>query len=136
MDVNNDGTDDYAVVGADLGAMTTGTFNGVTAVAVFTLATGDGSIEFLADAPTDSTTIVLPVLFDQLCVAGQPCLSASNPRFTYHAAALGLTDNTSDTIDATAMFNPFTPAISTGMFDIVPGGSATETVTINSAEWP
>ena len=137
VDVNNDGTDDYAVVGADLGAMTTGTFNGVTAVAVFTLATGDGSIEFLADAPTDSTTIVLPVLFAQLCAAGQPCLSASNPRFTYHAAALGLTDNTSDTIDTTAMFNPFTPAISTGMFDVVPpGGSATEAVTINSAEWP
>jgi subtilisin family serine protease len=136
VDVNNDGTDDYAVVGADLGAMTTGDFNGVMAVAVFTLATGDGTIEFLADAPTDSTTLVLLVNFDQLCADKQPCLSASNPRFTYHAQALGLTDNTSDTIDTTAKFNAFTPAISTGMFDVVPpGGTATETVTINQAEW-
>ena len=137
LDVNNDGTDDYDVVGADLGALTTGTFNGIMAVAVFTLATGGASIEFLADAPTDSTTLVLPVLFDQLCAAGQPCLNSSNPRFTYHAAAFGLTDNTSDTIDTTAKFNAFTPAISTGMFDVVsPDGSATETVTINGAEWP
>ena len=81
--------------------------------------------------------IVLPVLFDPAVRGWATLPEFVDPRFTYHAAALGLTDNTSDTIDTTAMFNPFTPAISTGMFDVVPpGGSATETVTINSAEWP
>ena len=33
------------------------------------------------------------------------------------------------------MFNPFTPAVSNGMFDVLPpGGSATEALTVNAAE--
>jgi minor extracellular serine protease Vpr len=136
VDVNGDGVDDYDVVAADLGALTTGTSNGTDAVAVFDLRTGSGSIQFLADAPTDSSTIVLPVSISQLCAAGSPCLSAANPRLRYHAVAYGLTDNTVDVVDGTASFNAFTPAISTGMFDVLnPGESATETVTVNSAEF-
>ncbi|HEY9483884.1 MAG TPA: S8 family serine peptidase [Micromonosporaceae bacterium] len=136
VDVNGDGVDDYDVVGADLGALTAGTSNGQMAVAVFDLRTSAGSIQFLADAPTDSSTIVLRVNISQLCVAGSPCLSASNPRFTYHAVAFGLTDNTMDTVDGTASFNAFSPAISTGMFDVVaPNASTTETVSVNKAEW-
>jgi subtilisin family serine protease len=136
VDVNGDGTDDYDVVGIDLGAITTGDFNGQMAVAVFDQRTGAGSIDFLADAPFDSSTLVLPVLFEQLCAAGSPCLSASNPRLVYHIQSFGLTDNTTDTIDGTAAFNAFTPAISNGMFDVVnPNESATETVTVNAAEF-
>ena len=119
VDVDNDGNPDYDVVAADLGALTTGTPSGIDAVAVFNLATGGGSIQYLADAPTDSNTITLPVDFEQLCDAGSPCLSAANPRFTYTVASFGLTDKTSDTIDATAQFNAFAPSISTGMFDTV-----------------
>ena len=55
VDVNGDGVDDYDVVGADLGALTAGTSSGQMAVAVFDLRTGAGSIQFLADAPTDSS---------------------------------------------------------------------------------
>ena len=83
-----------------------------------------------------ATAIALPVLVSQLCMTDSPCLSASNPRFTYHAQALGLTDNTKDTVDGTASFNAFTPAISTGMLDNVdPNGSASETVMVNKGEW-
>jgi hypothetical protein len=136
IDVNGDGVDDYDAVAADLGSLTTGTPNGEDAVAVFNLATGAGSIRFLADAPSDSSTIVLPVLISQLCAAGAPCLSSSNPRFTYHAVGFGLTDGTQDVVDGVASFNAFSPAISTGMFDVLdPGQSATETVTINSGEF-
>jgi minor extracellular serine protease Vpr len=136
VDVNGDGVDDYAVVAADRGALTTGTNNGQDAVAVFNLTAGGGSIQFLADAPTDSSTIVLPVNISQLCGANSPCLSSSNPRFTYHAVGYGLTDGTVDNVDGTASFNAFSPAISTGMFDVLdPGQSATETVSINSAEF-
>jgi hypothetical protein len=136
VDVNGDAVDDYDVVGADLGALQTGSSNGVMAVAVFDLNAGGGSIQFLADAPTDSSTIVLPVLISQLCHGTSPCLSAANPRFTYHAVAFGLTDNTVDTVDGVASFNAFSPAISTGMFDVVaPNGSATETVTVDKTEW-
>ncbi|GAA0959457.1 peptidase S8 [Virgisporangium aurantiacum] len=136
VDVNGDGVDDYVVVGVDLGLLTAGEANGEMAVAVFDLRTGDGTIEFLADAPTDSSTLVLPVLFEQLCAAGSPCLSAANPRLKYHAVSFGQTDNTTDTIEGVASFNAFTPAISTGMFDVVaPNASASETVTINAAEF-
>jgi hypothetical protein len=136
VDVDGNGSDDYDVVAADLGALTTGTNNGQMAVAVFNLATGAGSIQFLADAPTDSSTIVLPVNIAQLCGTTTPCLSAASPRLKYHVVAYGLTDNTVDVVDGVASFNAFGPAISTGMFDIVaPGGSATENVTLNAAEF-
>jgi subtilisin family serine protease len=136
VDVNGDGVDDYDVVAADLGALTTGSSNGTVAVAVFNLATGAGSIQFLADALTDSSTMVLPVNISQLCTSGAPCLSAANPRLKYHAVGYGLTDNTVDVVDGVASFNAFSPAISTGMFDVVaPGASATENVTLNAAEF-
>ena len=43
---------------------------------------------FLAEGPGPAPpTIVLPVDEAQLCNTGSPCLSAANPRFTYHAEA-------------------------------------------------
>src|SRR5262249_37411568 len=124
VDVNGDGTDDYDVVGADLGALTAGSDNGQDAVAVFNIHTGRGSIQFRADAPTDSNTIVLPVTSAQLCSAGAPCLSAANPRLSYHAIGFGRTDDTVDELPGTASFNAFTPAISNGMFDILNPGES------------
>jgi subtilisin family serine protease len=136
VDVNGDGVDDYDVVGADLGALTAGSSNGQMATAVFDLRTGAGSIQFLADAPTDSSTIVLPALVSQLCRAGSPCLSGANPRLRYHVVSFGLTNNTMDEVDGVATFNAFDPAISNGMFDVVaPGGSAAEAVSINETEF-
>jgi len=136
VDLNNDGIPDYDVVAADYGSLTTGTPTGADAVAVFNTVTGAGSIRYMADAPTDSNTMVLPLDFSQLCDAGSPCLSPSAPRFTYTVESFGLTDQTSDTIAATAQFNAFSPSISTGMFDTVaPNTSATETVAIDPVEW-
>jgi minor extracellular serine protease Vpr len=135
-DVNGDGTDDYVVVGADLGLLTTGEASGQLVSAVFDLRTNASSIEFFADAPTDSTTLVLPAQISQLCATGSPCLSPTSPRLKYHAQAVSTSDGSVDTVDGTAIFNAFTPAISTGMFDTVaPNATATETVTINRDEW-
>jgi minor extracellular serine protease Vpr len=136
LDLDGDGNPDYLVVGADLGALTAGVNNGTMATAVFNLSTGEGSIEFLADAPFNSSTLVLPVLFSQLCNAGSPCLSSSTPRFTYTAQAFNLAAGGTDIVNGTASFNAFTPAVSTGMFDVVPGGgTVNETVSVNSAEF-
>jgi hypothetical protein len=136
VDVNNDGVPDYDVVEADYGALTTGSFDGVAAVAVFDLNEGGGTINYLADAPTDSSTMVLPVDFAQLTdSSAATSLGGANQRFTYSVVATGLTDGTVDTSDTNAVFNPFTPAVSTGMFDVLPpGGSATENLTVNPAE--
>jgi minor extracellular serine protease Vpr len=137
VDVNGDGNADYDVVAADLGALTTGSFDGRDVTVVFNLRTGGGTIDFVTDAPTDSNTIVLPADLSLLTEAGHPATSLDgtvNKRITYWVTGFGLTDNTSDTT-STAVFNPFTPAVSTGMFDaLAPGGSATEALTTDPTE--
>ena len=135
VDVNGDDDPDYVVVAADFGLVTAGDNNGQVGVFVFDLKSGDGSIEFFADAPTDSTTMVLPVLFDQLCATDSPCLSESNPRITYSAVGLGR-DGTTDNPSEEATFNVFNPSVSTGMFDTVaPNTFVGETVTYDAAEF-
>ncbi len=82
--------------------------------------------------------MVLPVLVSQLCATGSPCLSASNPRLTYHAVSFGQMEDSQvvDTVDGTAAFNAFSPSLSTGMFDVVaPNASATESVSIDKTEF-
>ena len=136
VDVNGDGNPDYDIVAADYGALTSGNFDGVDGVAVVDLSTGVMSLNYLADAPTDSSTMVLPVDFAQL-TDGDPAtsLGGANQRFSYSVEAAGLTDGTLDTSDTTAVFNPFSPAVSNGMFDeLTPGAAATETLVVNAAE--
>jgi minor extracellular serine protease Vpr len=135
VDVNGDGKDDYAVVAIDNGYLTAGDPDGQVVVAVFDLATGDGSIEFLADAPTNSTTMALPVLFSQLCTTATACLSASNPRITYSVQAYGF-DGTTDPVSGSAEFNAFSPSLSTGMFATVkPNKSVKVPVTFDADEF-
>jgi hypothetical protein len=137
VDVNNDGEDDYAIVTADFGVLQGADATGETVVAVFPLHTAGGDVSFDATTPFNSSTLGVPVLLSQLCMEGEACLSADNPRFTYHAAATSLLDSAiHDDVDGTASFNPFTPAISTGQFAAVnPGGSSTQTVSISTSEW-
>src|SRR5437879_1341964 len=77
IDVDGDGIDDYIIVGADDGAVQTGSFNGVMRSFVFSRRSGGFSTVALAEAPTDSSTALLPVLSSQLCRTGQPCLCQS-----------------------------------------------------------
>ncbi len=135
VDLNGDDDPDYVVVEADYGLVTAGDNDGRPAVFVFNLATGDGSVDFLADAPTDSTTMVLPVLFDQLCDTGSPCLSESNPRFSYYAVGFA-SDGSVDEPQTEGEFNAFTPAVSTGMFNTVaPNKKVHQQVTLDQAEF-
>jgi hypothetical protein len=95
------------------------------------LATGDlFASGFLASAPTDSSTILLPVL------AGDIGLGKSNPSFTYTTESFSVESDGMDTVDGTASFNAFAPSITTGQFAIVaPNGSASFPVQINTGEW-
>ncbi len=137
IDVNGDEKDDFVVVGVDFGLVTAGAFNGRLGTFVFDLATGDVVLPFpplfaffLADAPTDSSTLLLPVLASQLG------LSAASPRFAYHAESFSLRGFPSDAMPGVAEFNAFTPAISNGQFVVVaPGATKTTAVTINPVEW-
>ena len=130
LDTNEDGTDDYAVVGADFGAITTGTFDGRLGSFVFDLKTGNGSIFFMASAPTDSGTVLLPFLTDQTD------LSAANPSFTYTATTFSVEGNEFDVVSGSAAYNAYTPAISDGQFvTVARGATASVQVSINKAEF-
>ena len=136
VDVNGDHAPDYDIEVGDFGAITGGDFDGVDAVAVFDINEGGATINYLADAPTDSSTMVVPVDFAQLTdSSAATSLGGANQRFTYSVIATGLTDGTQDTSDMSAVFNPFNPAVNTGMFDpLPPGGHAIEALTVNGAE--
>jgi minor extracellular serine protease Vpr len=130
LDTNEDGTNDYAVVGADFGAITTGRFDGRLGSFVFDLKTGNGSTFFLASAPTDSGTVLLPFLTDQTD------LSAANPSFTYTAATFSVEGNEFDMVSGSAAYNAYTPAISQGQFvRVARGATASVQVSINKAEF-
>jgi hypothetical protein len=136
VDVNNDGKIDYIVVGADQGAIQTGSFNGRMGTFVFSTKSGGASINFFAQAPTDSSTANLFVLSSQLCRTGEPCLNAANPRFTYDAVSFDVVNGGVDVVGGKAKYNAWSPAISTAGFQTVaPGATASEPIAVNPTEW-
>ncbi len=143
VDVDGDGFDDYIIVGADQGAVQAGSFNGVMGSFVFSRRSAGASINFLATAPTDSSTALLPVLSSQLCRTGEPCLCKSvcpagvphNPRLTYHVAGHDLVKGGSKAVARSAKYNPWSSSISQGDFvTVAPAATKTSTVSVDSAE--
>jgi minor extracellular serine protease Vpr len=138
VDVDSDGTDDYVVVGADQGAVTAGSDNGVLAAFAFSLRSGRASASaFGAFAPSDGSTALIPIRTSQLCMSSEPCLSKTgNPRLTYHIVTFDRLSPAFDVVPGVAAFNVWSPAISNGDFQAVPaGGSATSPVSIDPVEW-
>jgi len=137
VDVDGDGHDDYIVVGADQGAVTAGTDNGVLATFVFSTRSAGASLVFLASAPSNGSTALFPVRTSQLCRASEPCLSKTgNPRLTYHIVTFDRLSPAFDAVPEAAAFNVWSPAISNGDFQAVPaGGSAASPVSIDPLEW-
>jgi subtilisin family serine protease len=130
LDVNGDGVPDYDVEAADLGLLTSGTANGLMVVGVFDLVTGSGTLEFPATAPTDGTTVLLPL------VAADVGITGANPRFSYFAKTTNLATGIGDIIGAPAAFNAFNSSISTGAFvALAPGERANVPVAINRKEF-
>ncbi len=136
VDPANANGDDYIVVGVDQGAVQTGVFNGRVGAFVFSTRSAGASIVFLATARTDSSTALLPIFNSQLCRTGEPCLSAANPRLSYHINSFDLKANTVDVVPGVGTFNAYSSSISQGAFATVPkGASGSVPITINPAEW-
>ena len=135
---NNNG-DDYIVVGFDFGALATGTFSGQYGTFVYSLRSTGASALNPANtfAPTDSSTASLVILRSQLCRAGEPCLSVTNPRFTYHIVSFDVLGTAVDAVPGVAKFNAFSPSISTGAYlaGITPNSSTSTSISINPTEW-
>ena len=130
VDVNGDGVPDYLIRAADLGRLLGGSFNGVMATAVFNLATGAGTLEFLATAPTDGSTVLMPV------VAADAGITSANPRFSYSARSIDRFTGNLDAITTPASFNAFDSSVSTGAFvTLPPGTGASVPLVINRQEF-
>lgn len=136
VDPANGNGDDYIVVGVDQGAVQAGVFNGRMAAFVFSTRSAGAAVDFFATAPTDSSTALLPVLSNRLCRTSEPCLSAANPRFSYHINSFDLNGGSVDAVPGVGKYNAWSSSISQGDFAAVPmGGSGTFPITINPAEW-
>jgi hypothetical protein len=130
IDVNGDGAADFVLVGVDLGLLTAGAANGQMASALINLKTGAATIKFLADAPTDGSTVLLPVSASDLGV------TPANPRFSYSEQTFNLLDGTSSALPGVAKFNAFSPAISNAQFvPVAPHSTTKVPVAIDPVEF-
>ena len=126
--VNNDDdpANEFAVVGFDIGALTTGSFNGQFGAFVINLATGVATIDFNAFAPTDGSTVLLPVLASRLG------LTQADGNFEYTAVSFSLEGPGQDPMKGRAGFNPWTPALTNFPFYEVPAnGTGSDAVAID-----
>jgi len=91
---------------------------------------GESTVAYLADAPTDGSTVLLPVFAQDLG------LTASSPAITYTETTTNLFDGSSETLPGSASFNVFAPAISSG-FNVAlgPNGHVSQPVAIDPAQW-
>jgi hypothetical protein len=112
--------------------ITTGVSNGQVASVVDNLATNTAVIRFLATAPTNGSTLLLPLLASDVNV------TAANPRFSYSSVGFNFTGETllEDDVPGLALFNAFTSAVSTGAFvGVNPHASVSVPLAIDPTEW-
>jgi hypothetical protein len=115
IDTNRDGVTDYLVVALDLGAVLTGSFNGIDASFTFTPA-GELVDAFYADAPMNGSVIELPALASDLG------LNASSPAFSYSITGFDLITGNVDAVAGHALYNAFSPSVSNAQFVTLPAG--------------
>jgi subtilisin family serine protease len=127
IDTNADGAPEFFVVGVDLGAITTGAFNGIEAS--FTFDAGGNLVDaFYADAPMNGSVIELPVFASDLGV------TSAAQTISYSIVGVDLITGNVDAVAATAAYNPFTPSVSNGQFaSLASGASATLPISVDVA---
>jgi minor extracellular serine protease Vpr len=129
IDVNGDGHYDFDLFSGDLGAFQTGSASGQIATFLVNLKTNKIAAQFLADAPTDGSIVLMPVLASHLGI------SPTNPRFAYTVNAFDDT-GAGEALTGTASFNAFSPAISNALFVPVPPGAHVDVpVAVNPVEF-
>jgi minor extracellular serine protease Vpr len=117
IDTDHDGTDDFVVVGIDVGALTTGQADGQMASFTFDTA-GDVIDAWIADAPMNSSVVELPTLASDLG------LSASAPAFDYDLTGFSNETGAVDAVAGAAHVDAFDPLISNGDFIPLDAGAS------------
>jgi hypothetical protein len=129
IDVNGDGVFDFILFTADAGSFLAGSANGQIETFLVNLKTGKIRAEFAADAPTDGSIVLMPVLASHLGI------SPTNPRFTYTLNAFDDT-GAGELLTGTASFNAFTPAVSNALFvPVAPDARVDVPVAIDPVEF-
>lgn len=130
IDTDRDGEMDKAVFVLDYGLVTSGDADGNNAVFVQDLTTGALSAEYFAISPTDSSTVLAPVLASQIGLR-------FSRAFRYQVSSFDLKTEGADTMPGTAEYNPWKKALSTdGAFEVVaPGESVTVDITAHTGRW-
>ncbi len=129
IDVNGDGTPDFILFSGDVGAVETGSANGKIGTFLVNLATLDVFSEFPADAPTDGSIVLMPVLASDLGI------SPKNPRFTYSVNAFDDT-GAGESLPGAGSFNAFAPAISNAIFvSVAPNTTLEVPVAVDPVEF-
>jgi hypothetical protein len=117
IDNNGDGVTDAFVIGVDFGQATAGQYDG-RYVSLITDAHFNVIDAWVATAPMNTSTMELPTL------ASEIGLAAAHPSFAYRAIAFDATSGGADPT-ASAVFNAWSPAVTTGQFEtLAPGTSA------------
>lgn len=115
VDTNNNGTPEFIVFSVDSGLVTTGDANGLAQVFIYDVAKSSVSTEgFGPTAPTDSSTILLPVTSVSLG------LTEASGAFAYTVAGYTVEDAAAfDEFSSWASYNPWAKAISDGAYEKV-----------------
>jgi len=120
IDTTGDGAPDFVLIGFDLGALTTGSFDG--RYASFLLDLSNPTVItplFFAQAPHDSSSVLL------FALASDFGLTPGNGDFTYAVQSFSLEGAGTDPMSGTAKFDAFAPALADFPFvSVAPGGSA------------
>lgn len=129
IDTSGDGAPDFVLIGFDLGALTTGSFDG--RYASFLLDLSNPSVItplFFAQAPHDSSSVLL------FALASDFGLTPGNGDFTYAIQSFSLEGPGSDAMSGTATFDAFNPALAEFPFvNVAPGGSAEVDLTFSGS---
>src|SRR5207253_11260129 len=120
IDTQHNGKPDFFIVGVDLGSVLSGAFDGRFASFTIDAKTGAVVDAFLADAPMNGSTVLLPTTTADLG------LHAGNSDFNYSVNAFSLFGGPVDTT-STATYDFAKPGVSSGEFASLAanGGSAT-----------
>ena len=130
IDTNGDGQFDYDLVAADHGLLTTGVADGEDVVVAIKLATGTGTIRFLAGADFNGSTMELPVLLSDIGV------TPSSPPISYTVESFSETDGTSDSFTGTATYDLNHPVFSNNSEDVVaPNTTVSDPTTVDLTQW-
>lgn len=130
LDTNKDGKEDVIVFSADSGLIRAGDPDGTSEVFIYDIATQDiSSSGFLSAAPSDSSTVLLPVYASDLGI------TSATGAFGYTVVSYSLEDSTvADEMSGVASYNPWKKAFSDGDFvTLKSGGKADVKLTIDPA---